>query len=240
MTDAESRSDGWVESAQAWIADMGEDGDWSRRHVLDAVMLERALLGAPKDALDVGCGEGRFCRRLSAHGIAVVGVDPTPALLERARALDPGGDYRAGTGEALPAPDAAFDLVVSYLTLIDIADYRAAIGEMTRVLRPGGSLLVANLTSFATARVREDDLEGDGTYRVDRYLDEFATWESWRGIRIRNWHRPLAAYMQAFLERGLTLAWFDEPHPVGGDAAAAARYRRAPWFLVMQWTKPAA
>ena len=136
---------------------MGEHGDWSRRYVLDAVMLEQALAGTPAEALDVGCGEGRFCRLLNARGIRTVGVDPTPALLERARALDPMGDYRLGIGEALPAEDASYDLVVSYLTLIDIPDYQAAIGEMARVLRPGGSLLVANLTSFATARVRKPE-----------------------------------------------------------------------------------
>lgn len=68
MVSTEGSSDGWAESAQAWIAEMGEHGDWSRRYVLDAVMLERALVGAPANALDLGCGEGRFCRLLSARG----------------------------------------------------------------------------------------------------------------------------------------------------------------------------
>jgi SAM-dependent methyltransferase len=54
----------WQASADAWIADMGEFGDFGRRYVLDPVMLPRALLRSPKKALDVGCGEGRFCRML--------------------------------------------------------------------------------------------------------------------------------------------------------------------------------
>jgi SAM-dependent methyltransferase len=240
MADTDGSSDGWAESAQAWIAEMGEHGDWSRRYVLDAIMLERALARAPADALDVGCGEGRFCRLLSARGIRVVGVDPTLALLERARALDPTGDYRIGVGEALPAEDASFDMVVSYLTLIDIPDYRTAIGEMARVLRPGGSLLVANLTSFATARVRIPETEDDHerTFEIDHYLDERATMESWCGINVRNWHRPLSAYMKSFLDLGLVLCFFDEPAPVGGDPEIMARYRRIPWFMVMHWIKP--
>jgi ubiquinone/menaquinone biosynthesis C-methylase UbiE len=179
MADTEGLSDGWAESAQAWIAEMGEHGDWTRRHVLDAVMLARALAGDPADALDVGCGEGRFCRLLGTRGVRVVGVDPTLVLLERARALDPTGDYRVGIGEALPAEDASYDLVVSYLTLIDIPDYRTAIGEMARVLRPGGSLLIANLTSFATARVRKPEPEDrERLFEIDHYLDERATMES--------------------------------------------------------------
>jgi 2-polyprenyl-3-methyl-5-hydroxy-6-metoxy-1,4-benzoquinol methylase len=59
---------------------MGEFGDFGRRYVLDPVMLPRALSRSPKKALDVGCGEGRFCRMLKPHGVGVTGIDPTPAL----------------------------------------------------------------------------------------------------------------------------------------------------------------
>jgi 2-polyprenyl-3-methyl-5-hydroxy-6-metoxy-1,4-benzoquinol methylase len=89
-------TDGWNESAEAWIADQGERGDFSREFVLDAVMLQRIERGNFKNALDVGCGEGRFCRMLRERGIAAIGIDPTAALLQTARERDPEGDYRAG------------------------------------------------------------------------------------------------------------------------------------------------
>jgi ubiquinone/menaquinone biosynthesis C-methylase UbiE len=130
------QNDGWQDSADAWIADMGDHGDFGRRYVLDPVMLPRALACAPRRALDVGCGEGRFCRMLRQRGIDTVGLDPTPALLARARARDAGGTYVEGVAEQLPFDDGAFDLVVSYLTLIDIPDVQAAIPEMARVLAP--------------------------------------------------------------------------------------------------------
>src|SRR5690349_14808940 len=114
----------WNESAEAWIKDQGEHGDFSRRFVLDAVMLRRVANGDFKTALDVGCGEGRFCRMLREGGIAVTGIDPTDRLLREARERDPTGDYREGRAEALAFADASFDLVVSYLTLIDIPDIR--------------------------------------------------------------------------------------------------------------------
>ncbi len=129
---------GWDESAAAWIADMGEAGDFGRKHVLDSAMLSRLRGRGFRRALDVGCGEGRFCRRMQDLGIAPVGIDPTDALLHRARACDPEGVYLPGRAESLPFADGAFDLVVSYLTLIDIPDIRAAIPEMARVLAPGG------------------------------------------------------------------------------------------------------
>jgi hypothetical protein len=46
--------------------------------------------------------------------------------------------------------------------------------------------------------------------------------------------------MTALLGCGLQLRFFEEPQPVGGDPERAAIHRRAPWFLVMEWSKPAA
>ncbi len=236
-------SDGWKESAEAWVAVLGERGDWSREHVLDAAMLRRVEGREFRFALDVGCGEGRFCRLLRQRGIEAVGVDPTHALVAEARRRDAHGQYRIGKAERLEFEDGQFDLVVSYLTLIDIADFRAAIGEMVRVLRTGGSLLIANLTSFTSACAAEGwirDEHGRGVhYPVDRYLDEFPQWVAWRGIKIRNWHRPLGAYMTELLDRELVLRFFQEPEPTGGgDPQQVLLYRRAPWFVVMEWSKP--
>ena len=232
-------SDGWTESAAAWIADMGEEGDFGRAFVLDRPMLERVTTGNFTAALDVGCGEGRFCRMLSERGIRATGLDPTEPLIAEARRRDPAGDYRIGRAEALDFPDASFDLVVAYLSLIDVPDLPAAIAEMARVLRPGGVLLIANLTSFSTAGAWSHKLFGRIRFVIDQYLEERASWESWRGIHIRNWHRPLETYMKLLLGAGLELRHFAEPVPHGGDARRVARYRRVPWFLIMEWQKAA-
>ena len=220
---------------------MGERGDWGREHVLDPVMLGRVAAGRFERALDVGCGEGRFCRVLKAAGVAVTGIDPTPQLLETARQRDPSGDYRPGRAELLEFEAASFDLVVSYLTLVDIPDFRTAIREMARVLKPGGTLLVANLTGFTSAGAEQGWIKDEEGRRlhfpVDRYLDEFPFWLEWAGIRIENWHRPLSTYMAAFLENGLNLTFFAEPEPLSGEPLRQAHFRRAPWFVVMQWRR---
>jgi len=234
---------GWETSASAWIADMGEHGDFGRRYVLDPIMLPRALARAPKTALDVGCGEGRFCRMLAAHGIETTGIDPTAALIAHARQAHEGGTYLEAGGEHLPFDDASFDLVVSYLALIDIPDFRAGIAEMARVLKPGGALLIANLNGFNTAGAETGWMRNAFGkllyYPVDHYLDERAFWTEWRGIRIVNHHRPLQAYMQPLIGAGLQLTHFEEPAPIAGaPEPKAERYRRAPWFLVTEWVKP--
>ena len=235
---------GWRSSADAWIADMGEHGDFGRRYVLDPVMLPRALASSPGNALDVGCGEGRFCRMLTSHGVDVVGVDPTPALIAAARRRDVSGVYLEARAERLPFRNERFDLVISYLSLIDIPDIQAAVSEMARVLNPGGALLIANLTSFNTAN---GDLgwvkDSNGRrlhYPIDSYMEERAFWIDYRGIRIVNHHRPLSTYMRALLSAGLILTHFDEPAPSpDAPASRAASYARVPWFLVMEWSKPA-
>ena len=236
-------TDGWNESADSWIASQGDEGDFGRRYVLDGPMTARVAALAPATALDVGCGEGRFCRVMQGMGVSTVGVDPTVALIERARNRDPAGDYRVGRVEALEFEDGVFDLVVSYLTMIDFPDLAAAVKEMARVLRPGGRLLIANLTSLNTAGLGDErlgssyDAQGRYSYAVDGYLDERAHWVEWSGIRIVNWHRPLETYMSLLLEADLTLTHFAEPAPTGGDPATVDRYRRAPWFHVMEWRK---
>ncbi|MDB5471643.1 MAG: class SAM-dependent methyltransferase [Caulobacter sp.] len=111
---------------------------------------------------------------------------------------------------------------------------------MARVLKPGGRLLIANLSNFTSAGMSHgwSDLpDGRSAFAFDGYLDERAEEVAWRGIRILNWHRPLSTYMTLCLDQGLQLTHFDEPPPLGGDPARIVRYRGAPWFVIMEWRK---
>jgi SAM-dependent methyltransferase len=234
----------WENSAQAWIASLGERGDRGRQFVLDPAMKPLLATGNFKRTLDVGCGEGRLCRIMAEMGIETTGLDPTDALIAYARSAHPNGRYVEASAQNMPFTDASFDLVVSCLSLIDIPNYRAAIIEMVRVLEPGGTLMIANQTSFKTAGNGQglgwqQNLLGHHThYAIDHYLDDRADRESWKGINVINHHRPLSAYMSALLEQDLVLKHFSEPEPVNAPPEWAARYRRTPWFLVMVWQKP--
>jgi ubiquinone/menaquinone biosynthesis C-methylase UbiE len=156
MADADN---GWDKSAAAWIASLGDEGDFARRGVLDPRMREAALAVGGR-FLDIGCGEGRFVRMLGEAGLSGCGIDPTEALVDAARERDPAGEYHIARAEALPFADAMFDLAVFYLSLIDIDDLDEAIGEAVRVLRPGGSVLIANLSPINTAGSWQRTLTG--------------------------------------------------------------------------------
>lgn len=95
--------------------------------------------------LEVAVGTGRNLP-FYPRGIRLTGIDLTPAMLAvaRDRARDLGMDVELveGDAQALPFADSSFDTAVCTLALNAIPDDRAAIAEMYRVLRPGGSLLL--------------------------------------------------------------------------------------------------
>jgi SAM-dependent methyltransferase len=96
-------------------------------------------------ALDVGCGTGALAARLAAAGYKMAGVDPSAGMLDVLRARTPDVEAVVGSGTALPFADGSFDLVLSVATLHHIAApaaVRETLGEMVRVARPGGRVLV--------------------------------------------------------------------------------------------------
>jgi 2-polyprenyl-3-methyl-5-hydroxy-6-metoxy-1,4-benzoquinol methylase len=99
----------WEFSASAYIA-FQDAGDRNRTLLLDPVML--ALCGdvRGKRVLDVGCGEGRFCRMLAERGAAVAGIDVAQTARARGAAFDA---YAVASASALPFARGTFDLAVS-------------------------------------------------------------------------------------------------------------------------------
>lgn len=224
----------WIESADAWIADQGTDGDWSRRAILDPA-LESILFDVQgKAILDLGCGEGRYSRTLKDKGAVVTGVDPVPQFIEHARSLDSESRYFEGTAEALQFTDGSFDVVLSYLSVVDIADLKAAASEIKRVVRDRGKLVIVTISNVASTTAGwVKDCDGHKTHRtVDRYMEQFALDLEWRDIAIRNYHRPLSYTLGLFLDQGFVLSRFVEPLPDPSDPSYADEHR-VPTFQIL-------
>lgn len=97
----------------------------------------RMLLPDRGVGLEIGVGTGRFAAPLGLEH----GVDPSPTMRERAR--ERGIEVRDGVAEALPYPDARFDVALMTTTLCYLDDPPAAFLEAARVLRPDGVFVVA-------------------------------------------------------------------------------------------------
>ncbi|MDM0049164.1 class I SAM-dependent methyltransferase [Variovorax sp. J22R115] len=120
-------------------------GPWYRRSAL-----QRAGLTAGAQVLDVGIGTGLVAREaltLIGPGGHLVGVDPSPGMMGEVALPDV--ELVRGRAEALPRPDASSDFVSMGYALRHIADVHAAFAEFHRVLRPGGRLVVLEITKPA-------------------------------------------------------------------------------------------
>jgi SAM-dependent methyltransferase len=102
-------------------------------------LVEHGHIGPETRVLDVGCGTGNYASALvAATGCRVSGVDPSPAMLDRAAGATTWESLQQANAESLPFPDAAFDVIISTDVIHHIGDRDAYFAEAARVLRPGG------------------------------------------------------------------------------------------------------
>ena len=109
--------------------------------------LKRIPMSPAAKVLDVGCGTGELLRRLRAKypEAVLAGIDPVEEMLAVARdKLSGKEDLRIGYADALPWGSASFDIVVSCNMFHYISHPIEALREMTRVLRPGGTLVMTD------------------------------------------------------------------------------------------------
>ncbi|MBU0491349.1 MAG: class I SAM-dependent methyltransferase [Chloroflexi bacterium] len=242
----------WSDMAAVWDARYTDEGDASRRLLLNEVMFRMVGDVAGQRILDAGCGAGYLSRLLAQRGAEMVGVDLSEGLLALARRY--GGDptYHHGSLSDLGfIPNASFDVIVSMVVLQDVRDYVGAVVELDRVLRPGG-LVAFTIThpcfngppGYGWERHPFDSKrpEDHWYWRVDHYFQRAREDWDWLGHGV-SYHRPLTDYMAPWLARGYVLVHFEEPEaPPDVLATYPSRdvYTRIPYFLALAWHKPPA
>ena len=100
-------------------------------------LLNAVVLRAGDRLLDVATGPGDIAPAATARGALFCGVDFSSAMMERARARQPGVTFEVGDAEALPFPDASFDAVVMNFGMLHLAKPERAMVEAARVLKAG-------------------------------------------------------------------------------------------------------
>ncbi len=94
---------------------------------------------------DLGCGPGHVARYLHERGAKVIGIDLSPGMIEKARALVPGVPFETGDMRALDAPDGAWRGIVAMYSIVHLPppSLPEVFREWRRVLAPGGVALVS-------------------------------------------------------------------------------------------------
>ncbi len=184
--------------------------------------------------LDVACGPGVVTAALAGKAQAVTAFDATPAMLEKARkrCAEAGlqnVQFKQGNAESLPFDSGAFDGVVTRLAIHHFPDPKRVLKEIFRVLRPGGTVVIADVVASEDAK--EADLQNaieiirDPSHirmlsaskldalivdtgfeiRSDSTWDKSREFEEWMGIANdpqRVW--PLRTVVRALAEEGRT------------------------------------
>ncbi len=161
------RRQGTVELNDLGIYDLAADGWWDGRtrwvrtlaNMVPARLahFDRLIDWRDKRVLDLGCAGGFMAEALHDRGARVHGIDPAARAVAAAlaHAEETGREiaYAVGVGEALPYEDGAFDAVVSVDVLEHVADLPRVIGEVSRVLAPGGLFFFDTINRTALARL---------------------------------------------------------------------------------------
>jgi SAM-dependent methyltransferase len=230
----------WDAQAAEWARFARSPGHDRTAELFNLPRLFELLPPPGRSTLDLGCGEGRVGRALQELGHRVVAVDSSPAMV--ALAAESQEAILADAG-SLPFEDGTFDLVVAFMSLMDMDDPRAAIRETARVLEGGGRFCFCIGHPLVTAggfteRGADAQFVLDGSYFEERRADLTVERD---GIRIdfASLHRPLGAWFGDLEAAGFAIESLRE-HAFPREAWRrhdAARWTRIPPFLHVRAVK---
>lgn len=229
----------WDDAMKFWVERVRSGGDVYREFMNGPAF--RGMVGdvGGLRVLDLACGEGYWARVFAGMGAEVVGVDFSGEMIGAAvdeEGREPLGiEYHvADAGDLEMFGEGAFDLVYSFMALMDIPGYESAIGEVSRVLRDGGRFVAIFLhPCFSWARTRDGETvcdwervvheDGSKDYLYLKVYDYFQRHQygiQWRdeaypeGFTTTQFHRTLSDYVNALGRNGLYVSRMEEPKPI--------------------------
>ena len=190
-----------------------------------------SLLGdvGERRVLEIGCGAGSLTTWLVDQGAQVTAIDVSPGMLALARNRlgDRATFLLADVQQPLSfAADGSFDLVVASLVLHYVKEWEPVLGELGRVLTPGGSVVLSTHHPTMDWEVHTPD-----DYFAVKQVTEIWSKGS-QEFEVTFWRRPLTAMTRAMASSGFVIEQLVEP------AATAELERRDPTVYEMIRTKP--
>lgn len=204
--------------------------------------------------LEIGCGDGFFSDAFARAGAEVTGADIAEEMIARARTRTDAVTWHVAPADKLSfASDVSFDTAVVVLALQNIENLQSALAEATRVVVPGGSVVVVlNHPAFRIPKRSSwgwDEQAHVQYRRLDAYISESREtidMDPGNAVDKRftvSFHRPLQVYMKALIKNGFVIDGFEEwnshkasePGP-RADAENTAR-KEFPLFLMLRARK---
>jgi SAM-dependent methyltransferase len=173
------------------MLDVDEHHWWyrGRREILRSE-LDRLPLPHPARVLDAGCGSGRTLQELVRYG-TVEGIELNPDAAEMASQRDH-GEVKVGRLEELPWEDHSFDLITCLDVIEHTPDDRVALGELRRVSRPGG-WLVLTVPAYPALWSRHDEANHHYRRYERRTLRAATAGAGWQLVRMTSFNSFLLA-----------------------------------------------
>ena len=227
----------WSSIPSKLIETFGDEGDFSRRYLLNPTLFSLLDDISGQAVLDAGCGNGYLARMLSNKGALVTALEPATPLFHYAinrEKQEPLGIRYIQADLSTWRDECRFDWVIANMVLMDILDFEAALDTCFLHLKTGGQLLFS--ISHPCFEGSDSEFLENGRISTQEYFEHYAI-EQTIGTRF---HRPLSYYFQALLERGGSIRAVIEPqldpahaqHPLDNE-----RNLHVPSFIVIQVSK---
>lgn len=204
----------WHKNAGPWIRAVQDEQIESRKLSTNQAIIATILRYRPQTLLDLGCGEGWLTRKLTAHGVRVLGVDAIPALIENAKQLG-GGEFAVYAYEQIANGDLTqqFDAVACNFSLLGQESVDQLIHGVPALLNTEGHLFIQTLHPVMTC--------GDAPYQDGWRSGSWAGFSADFSDPAPWYFRTIASWIKLLRESNLTLVETVEPlHPNTGKPAS--------------------
>ncbi|MFT3851415.1 MAG: class I SAM-dependent methyltransferase [Ilumatobacteraceae bacterium] len=231
--------DAYSRLSAAHYASLGAEGDFGRRALLNPTIFRMLGDVSGRSILDAGCGHGYLSRLLADRGARVVGIEPAEVPLRYAVGVEK--ERRQGIAfvqRDLSVPGelgGSFDAVVANMVLLDIADWRPAMGNCVAALKPGG-LFVYSLHHPIWTPGQPDIWIRRGVVEVRDYLNEH---EQTIG-HAPSFHRTLSTYVNETIRLGCSIVEMAEPRLRPEQSPSHEILTRIPNYVVIAARCPSA
>lgn len=216
----------WDGAAEEFASFFAENNEFYHTHIINPCLMDLVGETTGKTVLDLGCGEGHLARQLvdmTSRNIRIIAVDASAKMIQIAKKSADYADcvtfQQADAGDLAKFESDSFDIAICNMALMDIKNYRQAIQEVSRTLKPGGVFVFSILhPCFFTpgSEWLRDQGGRISAWKVDNYHLGLA-WKSTvkSGMKKKTYcfHRTLEDYCAVLGECGFAIVGIREPIP---------------------------